>query len=142
MGIFKPTKIKADIVIYTKWCIECAHPEWLLAINLYALHNDLDVQVIRTQYKPADHDKATEFWASRSDVKDEDAENYSTFVVHDGVYKMKEFLKMINGAENKLVQEGEAKNDMQRLSEAKRSGRKNSVARKVTKVKAQVERKE
>lgn len=127
MGIFKPTKIKGDIIVYTKWCIECEHPEWLLAINLYALHNNLDVQVIRTQYKPADHNKAAELWSSRSDVKEDDAEKYSTFVVHDGIYTMKEYLEMISDTKDKLVKEGKTKDDMQGLPEAKRSKRKDRM---------------
>lgn len=127
MGIFRPTKIKGDIVVYTKWCIECEHPEWLLAINMYALNSDLDVQVIRTQYHPADHDKATELWSSRLDVKAEDAEKYSTFVVHDGIYKIEEYLKMISDTKNKLIKEGKTKDDVQRLPKAKRSRRKSRV---------------
>lgn len=127
MGIFRPTKIKGDIIIYTKWCIECEHPEWLLAINLYGVHNDLDVQVIRTQYRPADHKKAVELWSSRDDIKEEDAENYSTFVVQNGVHTMKEYLEMISDTKNKLVKDGETKDDVHRLPQAKKSRRKNRV---------------
>lgn len=133
MAIFRPTKIKGDIIIYTKWCIECEHPEWLLAINMYALNKDLDVQVIRTQYHPADHKKAAELWSSRSDVATEDAENYSYFVIDNGIYKMKEYLEMISEAKNKLVEEGNTKDDMQRLPKAKRSRRKARVAVPVSK---------
>lgn len=126
-GIIRPTKITGDIVIYTKWCIDCEHPEWLLAINAYAMHNDLDVQIVRTQYHPADHKKAAEIWSSRSDVKTEDAEDYSYFVVDNGVYRMKEYLEMITDAKNKLIKEGETKDDVQRLPKAKRSRRKSRV---------------
>lgn len=118
MGIFRPTKLTGDIIVYTKWCIECEHPEWLLAINIYAMHNDLDVQVIRTQYRPADHKKASELWGG---------EDYSTFVVADGVHTLKEYLEMISDAKNKLVKEGETKDDVQRLSKTKRTRRKSRV---------------
>lgn len=127
MGIIRPTKITGDIVVYTKWCIECEHPEWLLAINAYANHNDLDVQVIRTQYRPADHKRAAELWGSRDDVKTEDAEDYSTFVVKDGVYKMQEYLEMITYAKNKLVKGDKTKDDVQGLSQTKKPRRKNRV---------------
>lgn len=140
MGIFRPTKITGDIVIYTKWCIECTHPEWLLLINTYALHHDLDVQVIRTQYRPADHDKATELWSSRSDVKEDDAENYSTFVVDDDVYKMEEYLEMISDTKDKLVKEGETKDDVQGLPKAKRSRRKNNMDNSANEAETQVEK--
>lgn len=127
MAIFKPTKIKGDIVIYSKWCIPCTYPELLTAINMYALNNDLDVQVIRTAYRPADHKKATEFWAQAAGLSEDDAANYPTFVVYKNIYDIEEFVKMITNTKNKLVKKGKAKDDVQRLSKAKRVKRKNSL---------------
>lgn len=128
MGIFKPKMLEGNIVVYTKWCIECEQPKWLALLNSYATTKNLTLQIIRTQYSPPDHKKATEIWSSRPNIKPEDAEKYSTFVVMDGVYTMKEFREMITDAKNKLVKEGEAKDDVQRLPKTKRSRRKNRVA--------------
>lgn len=130
MGIIRPAKLKGDIIVYTKWCIECEHPEWLIAINAYAMHNDLDVQVIRTQYHPADHKKASELWGG---------EDYSTFVLADGVHTMKEYLEMISDTKNKLVKRGKTKDDVQRLPKAKRSTRKNRVAVAAAQTETEVE---
>lgn len=130
-GLIKPTEIVGDIVIYSKWCVQCRMPDELLAVNTYALHKDLSVQVIRTAYRPADHKKATELWGCRTEVKPEDAENYPTFVIASGSSKiktLKEYAKMVIKAENKMIKEARTKNDVQGLPKAKRVSRKDSVA--------------
>lgn len=135
MAILLPTKTKGDIVVYSKWCVQCEQPDDLLQINLWALHNNLEVQVIRTAYRPADHKKAAELWGHQHGV--EDTTNYPTFVYYkDDVYKMKDFAKMINDTENKLVKGGKTKDDVQRLPKTKRTARKSGVASKARKAKA------
>lgn len=131
MAIFWPTKITGDIVIYSKWCVTCDRPDELLAINLYALHNNLDVQVIRTAYRPADHKKAIELWSCRDPKTGDD---YPIFVVYkDGLYTLEEFVEMIgedSTLKDKMVKEGKTKDDMQGLPKAKRSKGKTGVGGK------------
>lgn len=130
LGLLKPTEMDGDIIIYSKWCVQCMMPDDLLAVNMYALHKDLIVQVIRTAYRPADHKKATELWSCRKGaVEGENSEDYKTFVVYNGkIQEFKEFLKMIIRAENKMVKEAKTKDGVQKVPKAKRSNRKSSVA--------------
>lgn len=131
MGIFRETKITADVVIYSKWCISCDQPDELLAIQLWALHNDLDVQVVRTAYKPADHNRAVRLWASHQGVSEEEAQDYPAFVVRDSIMSLKDFVEMIakDNVKNKMVKEGKSKDDLQGLPKAKRTSRARRVAR-------------
>ncbi len=131
-GIIKPREPEADIVIYSKWCIQCEHPEWLLALNIWAQTQGLTTQVIRTAYRPADHQKATELWASRSntpkDETPEEAADYPSFIVWEEIISLKGFIEMIKEPKNKMVKGGKTKNDMQRLPKTKRSSRKKHMA--------------
>lgn len=130
-GLIKPTTMYGDIIIYSKWCVQCRMPDELLAVNTYALHKDLSVQVIRTAYRPADHKKATELWGCRTGAETEDAENYPTFVIASGSSKirtLKEYVKMIRKADNKMIKEARTKDDVRGLPQTKRASRKDSVA--------------
>lgn len=129
MGVFLPTKIKGDIILYSKWCVECDYPDELQAINTYATRHDLELQIIRTAYRPADHDRATEIWGCRDGVSEEDAESYSAFVPYkDKIYTLEEFTEMIgDDVKNKMIKEGETKDDMQDMPRAKRNKRKTRV---------------
>lgn len=91
--IFRPTKITGDIVVYTKWCLQCEAPDLFAALNYYAMCNDLDAQVIRTCYRPADHQKATKLWSAANGITKEEAKNYPDFVVYNGVMGLKEFVE-------------------------------------------------
>lgn len=134
-----------EVLIYSKWCVQCEHPEYLLAINVWALHNDLDVKVVRTAYRPKDHRRATELWAAKMGLdlgnKDdnEKAQGYPIFVVHNDVVEIKEFIEMITDCKNKMVKGGQTKDDVQGLPKAKRSSRAHSVDRAVSKAKKKVE---
>lgn len=145
MAIFLPTKIKGDIVIYSKWCVQCLYPDLLGKVDTYATSKDLNLQIIRTAYRPADHSKATELWSCRdgapNDETEEDAADYPTFVLYgDKIYKLKEFVKMISDhAKNKMVKEGKAKDDVQGLPKAKRAKRKNSVASTANEIKEETQ---
>lgn len=131
MGIFRETKITAEVVIYSKWCIQCDHLEELLLVNSWALHRDLDVQVIRTAYRPADHKRAVQLWASHKGVPEDEAQDYPAFVVHDSIMSLKDFVEMITeeDVKNKLIKEGKTKNDLQGLPQTKRVSRTRRVAR-------------
>lgn len=128
-------KNDVDVLIYSKWCIECTHPEYLIAINAWANLNDLDVKVVRTAYRPEAHQRATELWAAKMELdiddkaQNEKAQNYPIFVVYNDVIQIKEFIRMIDQEQcrNKMVKGGKTKNDLQRLPKAKRPKRKNSV---------------
>lgn len=120
-GLFKPTKIKADIVIYSKWCVPCLYPEEMLAINYYASEHDLTVQLVRTVYRPADHKRAMELWRCREGVPphelEEAIENYPTFVVYKKITRLEDFIKMIKAEQLKDKQV--KADDLQRLSKTK-----------------------
>ena len=122
MGIFKPTDTsEANVVVYSKWCIECEEPGDMVTLNQWALHNELELQVVRTAYRPADHKRATEIFGS---------EDYPAFVVYNDVFLLKEFVKMIRDGKNKLIKPGrdkETDSDVQRLSTAERLAGKDSM---------------
>ena len=138
--IFKPTSTDdADIVIYSKWCVSCDSPEDLLAINMWALNNNLEVKVIRTAYRPADHRKAVELWSCRDDLKTR-PEDYPAFVIYNGVHTLGEFIKMISNTKDKMFKGGKTKDDMQGLPKAKRTKRKNCVVDSISKSKEKDEK--
>lgn len=123
MGIFKPTDTyNYDIVVYSKYCIQCDEQEStnLIELETWAMHNNLDVKVIRTAYRPADHKRAAEIY---------DSEDYPTFVVWHDVKTLKEFVKMIKNTSNKLIKPERNKGDMQDMQRAKGPRRKTRVAR-------------
>lgn len=136
MGIFRKTQITASVAIYSKWCIQCETPYSYALVQSWAQRHSLDVQVIRTAYRPADHKEATRLWALANgysldnEVAISMAKNYPTFIVHKGkVTRLKEFVKMVKSesSEDKMVRGGKAKNDVQRLPKAEKSAGKNSV---------------
>lgn len=130
MPIIKPTKITANIAIYSKWCVSCDYPDELNAVTDWAQKNGLSVQTIRTVYSPADHKKAMELWAAVNDLNmdnDDDlaaASQYPVFVVYKEVHTLKEFVKMIENEKDKMVKGGMTEYDLQRLSKAKKAKRK------------------
>lgn len=132
-------KNDVDLLIYSKWCLGCTPSVDLDLINLWATKNELDVKLIRTAYRPKDHERATELWAAKTglDLEDEEqnerAQNYPTFVLFDDVIEIKEFTKMIKDCKNKMVKKGKTKNDVQGLSKTKRSKRKNGMGLAVDK---------
>lgn len=133
MGIFKPTDTRDyDIVVYSKYCIGCDQQEStdLIELENWAMHNNLDVKVIRTAYKPADHKRAAELYES---------EDYPTIVVWNDVVTLKEFIKMIKDASNKLVKAERNKGDLQDVQRTKRPQRKDRVACEGDKTKAKNE---
>lgn len=146
MGIFRPTKISGDIVIYSKWCVSCEYPRDLQIIQSWAQQNDLELQIVRTAYRPADHAEAMQLWAKREDAPANETEDelacYPIFVVYQGIKTLRKFVKMITDAKNKLVPEGETKDDVQRLPKTKRSKRKSSGVRAISKTKTPDEEKE
>lgn len=119
MGIFKPTKITGDVIVYSKYCIECEEPLELQMLKDWAQRQDLVIQIIRTAYKPADHKQAAEIYGN---------EDYPCFVVTDDVKTLKEFAHMISEQKNKLVKEGKTKDDVHSLSDLQKT---HSKAKKV-----------
>lgn len=117
-----------DVLIYSKWCLDCDFPKEAQEIGNWVRHEGLTVRIIRTAYRPEEHGKATELWAAARDLPEEEAQDYATFVVYNDVIELKEFVKMIKECKNKMIKEGETKDDMQGLPKASRSKRKNRVA--------------
>lgn len=141
MAIFRPTKITGDVVIFSKWCVECENHLAFTMIRSWAQKNNLELQIIRTAYRPADHKEAMKLWAKACglalDTEEGEAlaAEYPVFVVHDGaIATVKEFVKVIT--KNKMVKEGVTKNDVSGLSEAEGTSRANSLARPASKTKA------
>lgn len=133
MGVFRVTKTSDyDIVVYSKDCIGCQGDDKtrLLELQTWALHNNLDVIMIRTSYKPADHKRAAEIYGS---------EYYPTFVVWNDVKTLKEFVEMIKDADNKLVKPERNKGDVQDMQRTERSRRKTRMASDGDKTKAKNE---
>lgn len=138
MGVLRPTKLTGDLIIYSKWCLQCDYPEELLTINQWAMRRDLDTQIIRTAYRPADHQKAARLWAESQKLTTEAAQDYPAFVVDRSskptrIIGLKELCEMITQdtteyeLKNKLVKEGKIKGDLQNVSRPKRSPRKNRM---------------
>lgn len=125
MALFKPTKITGDVVIYSKWCVECDQPLRVSMIESWAEKKKLKVQIVRTAYRPADHEEAVKLWAKSNGLNLESksareiAEEYPTFIVYDKtIATLKEFVRMITNSKNKMVKGGSTKNDLSRLPEA------------------------
>lgn len=143
--IFKKKKEEYDVLIYSKWCVECEYPESMKEIQEWALHEGLSYKVIRTAYAPADHTEATELWATMlgidTHIKEEreKAESYPPFVVYNDIVKLEEFIKMIKDTKNKMVEEGKAKDDLQGLPKAKRHKRARRVDGAVSETEAKNE---
>lgn len=132
-------KQKADIIIYSKWCLTCEQPADMIAIDEYCLHNNLTYEVRRTAYRPWWHKKAIELWASAAGITEEEAKDYPSFVVWKDIKTIEEFVKMIEDAKNKLAKGGKNKSDVQGLSKTKRVARKDSMVNPVPETKTQIE---
>lgn len=97
MGIFKATDTSDyDIVVYSKYCLECdeATASDLTTLKTWATQAGLDVIVVRTAYRPADHARAAEIYGSA---------DYPAIVVWKEVKTLKEFAEMIKSSSNKLI---------------------------------------
>lgn len=123
----KKAKKAPDVLIYSKWCVKCDYPEELQAIQTWAMHENLNVEVVRTAYRPKDHKKAVELWASMQGIPEDEAQDYPAFVVYNDIVELEEFVCMIKDTKNKLVKEGETKNDVHRRPQAKRTTRAHRV---------------
>lgn len=141
LGLFRPTKVEADIVIYSKRCASCLYPEEMLAINYYASEHGLTTQVIRTVYRPADHERAMELWATRRDAPQSETPealaNYPTFVVYKNIMPIKDFIEVISKEQLKNKQIGGITDDMQGQRRAKGPSRKNCLANSILEARAQ-----
>lgn len=97
MGIFKATDTRDyNVVVYSKYCLEC-DPETaaaLAALKAWANRENLEVKVIRTAYRPADHARAAELYGSV---------DYPAIVVQNDVKTLTEFVEMIKESSNKLI---------------------------------------
>ena len=125
-------KKKADVIIYSKWCLQCEEAAFMIALDEWCLHKKLTYEVRRTAYRPWWHQKAIELWASAAGITEEEAKSYPSFVVWKDIKTVEEFGEMIKKEKNKMVGEGKTKNDVQRLPKAKRTNRKDSVANTVS----------
>lgn len=120
-----------DILIYSKWCLECDYPDEVRELNLWSMKNNLSYKIIRTVYRPKDHKRAIELWSSRAGVTDGESEDYPPFVVYNDITSFKEFIDMIKDTKNKLVEEGETKSELHTLPKTKRTARTRRVAKTV-----------
>lgn len=125
-------KKKADVIIYSKWCLTCEVPGLMIAIDEWCMHEGLTYQVRRTAYRPWWHKKAVKLWSTAAGISEEEAVDYPSFVVWKGIKTIEEFSRMIRLEKNKMVKEGKTKNDLQGLSKAKRPHRVDSVAGSVS----------
>lgn len=97
MGIFKATDTSDyDVVVYSKYCLECDEETStaLATLKSWANREKLEVIVIRTAYRPADHERATDLYGSI---------DYPAIVVWNDVKALTEFVKMIKVSSNKLI---------------------------------------
>lgn len=105
MGIFKSTDTSDyDVVVYTKYCLECEEQSAaeLAKLKAWANREKLEVKVVRTAYRPADHERASELYGN---------EDYPAIVIWDEVNTLTEFAEMIKESSNKLIKPGRNKNN-------------------------------
>lgn len=101
MGIFKSTDTSGyDVVVYTKYCLECEEQSAaeLAKLKAWATREKLVVKVVRTAYRPADHERASKLYGN---------EDYPAIVIWDEVTTLTDFAK---DCKNKLIKAGKEKN--------------------------------
>lgn len=124
---------KKTITIYSKHCFKCLYSDQFNTIKNWTTQKGYDLDMKRTAYRPSWHKEATELWGG---------EDYNAFVVNERgkVMSLENFLdKCRNKAVRTGKKKGTKKNDVQGLSKAKRTTRKNSVARKKNEAKVENE---
>lgn len=114
---------KKIITIYSKHCFKCLYSDQFNTIKNWTTQKGYDLDMKRTAYRPSWHKEATELWGG---------EDYNAFVVNERG-KVMELSSFLDKCRNKAVRAGKKKgtkkNDVQRLSKAKGSSRKTSVAK-------------
>ena len=71
-------------------------------LKAWANREKLEVKVVRTAYRPADHERASELYGN---------EDYPAIVIWDEVKTLTEFAEMIKESSNKLIKPGRNKNN-------------------------------
>lgn len=103
--------------IYTKFCLNCIHPEQWKYVTAWLQHEEVNYKVYRTAYRPDWHRKATKIWGN---------EGYEAFVVLNG--RVIDFMEFAEECKNKLMPEGKEKNGgVLALQRTKRRNRKASA---------------
>ena len=52
------------ITIYTKFCVKCLYPEQFTTVKRWCIENEVQLDIIRTTYRPAVHEMASIYYGS------------------------------------------------------------------------------